>query len=225
MDLVQFIYAFLIFPVGYVWLKNFIYILLRNEIGVNLSLGEWFTIDTVFTIFFMYFYAFGIMHALTKTFSLHLNRDPLYDIFDNSKYFHEFLSHIGMYAGIILLITLLSLVNSAFPIIIENKKSTMYLVIGAAWATGFLGYIGMFFSTDKGFQYSKYKRIMKLIFGFCFLVQALFYFFLHPSFTLQYSAFWFVFIALTSIIVSMFVFNPTKRFGKILQRLPINGID
>lgn len=225
MDLVQFIYAFVIYPIGYIWLKNFIYILLRDEIGAKLTLGQWVTIDTGFTIVFMYFYAFGIIHALTKTFSLNLNRDPFYDMFDDSKYFHEFFSHVGMYVAVIVVVTILSLLNGIFPFSFENKKIVMDSLVGVAWFTGFLTYLGAFFFTDKGFQYSKYKRIMKLTFGLCFLVEVIFYYFFRTQFTLAHGGYWFVFIMLTSTIVSMFIFSPGRRFGKLLQRLPINGID
>lgn len=225
MDFVQFVYSFVVFPLIYVWLKNFIYILLKDQIGITLGLGNWITIDTVFTIFFLYFYAFGIIHALTKTFSLNLNRDPLYDIFQDSKYFHEFLSHVGMYVALVVVVTILSLLNGVFPFEVENKKISMDILAGVAWGMGILTYIGAFLLTDKGFQYSKYKRIMKLTFGFCFVVLALFYFGFRPRFSLSYSAFWFVLISLTSTIVSMFLFSPGRRFGKLLEKLPLHGID
>lgn len=225
MDLVQFLYAFVIYPIGYIWIKNFIYLLLREEIGVRLTLGQLITIDTVFTVLFLYMYAFGIIHALTKTFSLNLNRDPFYDMFDDSKYFHEFLSHVGMYAGVVMVMTVLSLINGLFPFQVVNNKLYMDVLVGLGWFAGFLTYIGMFFSTDKGFQYSKYKRIMKLLFGSCFTLEVLFYFAFRPKFALQYGWFWFILLTLTSTIVSMFIFSPGRRFGKLLQRLPINGID
>lgn len=225
MDLVQFIFAFVIYPVGYLWLKNFIYILLRDEIGIRLTLGEWVSIDTGFTLIFMYFYAFGIIHALTKTFSLNLNRDPLYDMFEDSKYFHEFLSHVGMYAVLIAVTTILGMLNGFFPFLVENKKITMDILVGISWFMGFVTYVGLFLSTDKGVLYPRYKRIMKLTFGGSFLLLTGEYFFLRPSFSLSYSAFWFSIIALTSAITSMFVFSPGRRFGRLLKRLPINGID
>lgn len=225
LDLVQFLFAFLIYPVMYVWLKNFLYFLLRTEIGTALSFRDWINIDTGFTIFFMYFYAFGIIHALTKTFSLNTHRDPLYDIFEDSQYFHEFLSHVGMYVAAILLFTVIALLNCVFPIVVEENKTSLYLVLLLGWIMGFIAYIGAFYTTDKGVDYHRYRRIMKLTFGLSFVSLAIGYFFVHPRFSMHYAAFWFVLLGTASTIVSMLVFSPTRRFGRLLGKLPIKGID
>ncbi len=225
LDLVQFLFAFLVYPVTYIWLKNFLYFLLRSEIGVALSLREWINIDTAFTVFFMYFYAFGIIHALTKTFSLNLHRDPLYDIFEDSKYFHEFISHVGMYVAAVILFAVLGILNCFFPIQVEQNRSTLYLILALGWIMGFFAYLGAFYTTDKGVDYHRYRRIMKLAFGLSFLTLSISYFVIHPLFSLKYSAFWFVLLGSASTIVSMFLFSPTRRFGRLLGKLKIQGID
>ncbi len=224
-DLVQFIFAFFVYPVAYIWMKQFLYILLREEIGVLFSIGQWITIDTIFTIFFLYFYAFGIIHSLTKSFNLKVNRDPFFDVFEQSEYFHQFITHVGMYVAGFILFVIFGVINSFFPFDIVIQKNPFYTILGSAIAAGMLCYIGAFISTDKGMGYQKYKRIMKLTFGMSFAILAITYFVQKPAFNLQFAMYWFAITLFTTLIASMFIFNPTRKFGKLLRTLPLQGTD
>ncbi len=225
-DLVQFLYAFVIYPIGFLWLRNFLYFLLKEELGVSIRVADWIVLDSICSVFFLYFYAFGIIHSLTKSFQLKLNRDPLFDLFEQSQYFHEFLSHVGMYVGLFIVISLLSVLNSFIPIDTVSSKQTFYAVLGTGFLVGVLLHAGLFSLTDKGVQYTRYRRIMKLLYGCTFLLHLCIYTFVRPRFSLDYGFFWFCLTALSSLMFTSFVFQPMKRFQKILELLSIGkGID
>lgn len=225
-DLVQFLYSFLIYPLGYVWMKNFLFVLLTQENGMQFSPGRWMVIDTIFTIFFLYFYAFGIIHSLTKTLSLQLNRDPLFDLFEQFKYFHEFLSHVGMYCGTFFVISVLSLANTLFPFAVTLHRNTFWGLVAFGWTTGIFLYIGLFFLTDKGVQYARYKKLIRLTYGASFVLHIIAYLILTPAFNLHYAAYWLTFCLLTSLVMCTFFLHPTDRVLRYLTLIRMNkGID
>lgn len=225
-DLVQFVYAFVIYPAGYVWLKNFLYFIFRDEVGVSMSVGQWMTVDAVFTVLFLYFYAFGIIHSLTKTFSLQMERDPLFDLFHQSEYFHEFLSHVGMYVGLLFLLTILGVINVFLPLEIVAAKTTFYFILLIALLGGMLAYIGAFYTTDKGIGYSKYSKLLKLSIAGSFLLHVLLYFRYDPRFNISFAVFWFGFGIVTALVLTPLFINPTRRLWKILEILQLDkGID
>lgn len=218
LDFTQFFYAFILSPILFIWGKSFLFFLLRNELDLNLSLGEIFLLDSAFSAVFLYVFAFVVIHSLTKTFHLKRTKDPLYDMFEHSEFYHQELSHLAIYAGGMLLITLLSVVNLFVPLVIEHIKWQFYLILVSGTVTGALTFLGiwLFEATDPSFM-----RLMKLCFGFFFLVHVTLYFVLDPAFNAHYGFYWAIFMSfLTTVIISLFAERPEKKKG-VLDRIPL----
>lgn len=214
-DVVQFIYAFVIYPVVYIWLQNFIFVLLREEIGISLTIPQWIAINSVFSVTFMFFYAFGIIHSLTKTFALEMERDPLFDLFAHSEYFHEVASHIGIYVIAGVVFSLLALLNVFFSLPIELGKQLFFAVLLVAAASGFFIYIGLFTLTD--IESAMYRRVMKLTTGSIFTFLALLYIFFRPPFSSPHLFYWFTFVCMAMTVLSILFMNPSRRMVRFFE--------
>jgi len=191
-----------------------------------MSLNEWIWIDTAISISFLYFYAFGVIHSLTKTFSLRLERDPFYDIFAQSEYFHEFLSHVGMYSLSLIAVAFVGLLSIPFPLSIPVDKKLMWGLVVIALCMGLLAYFGLFGLTDKGVNYDIYKRLVKLTYGLCFVILAAASFFFSVSFSESYTVFWTVFFFFFSLTISTFFMNSSRRIYRFFDYLHLtHGID
>ena|SRR3989344_6001029 len=207
-DLVQFAYAFVVLPIFFIWLKSFVYFLFRSELGVKLSTGQLFTLDTVFSTLFLYIYAFVVIHSVTKTFNLKHYRDPLYDLFAHSEYYHVWLSHVVILVGAMAGVSLLSLVNLLVPFSVVASKVVMVAVVGAGLVTGALVFVGVWL-TDP--DQAQYMRLMKLSFGVFFMVHALMYFVFDPKFRAEYFMFWFLLMVFAGATVFSVMFERSKK--------------
>ena len=79
LDFVQFIYLFIMTPTLFVWLKTFLFYLLRNELEYSLSINELFVIDTIFTVIAVFVISAVAIHSLTKTFWIKRHHNPKFD--------------------------------------------------------------------------------------------------------------------------------------------------
>ncbi|HSW89905.1 MAG TPA: hypothetical protein VLH19_03455 [Patescibacteria group bacterium] len=216
LDLVQFLFAFIVYPLAYIWLKNFTYFLVRRELGINVSQTEWLVIDTGMSVLFMYFYAFGIIHSLTKTFSLNLERDPLFDLVEHSEYFHEFLSHVGMYGFVLGAFNVLSIINVFVPLPLQFTKPIFYSILLVGICMGLLGYYVMFSVTQ--IKDRRYQRYMRVGVGLGFIVHAAIYFLGDVHFASQFVVYWYDFFVFSTMIAAFFFIAPFRRIGKRLSR-------
>ena len=207
-DLVQFAYAFVILPIFFVWLKSFIYFIFKHELGVGLSTGQLFAIDTAFSLLFLYIFAFVVIHSLTKTFNLKHYRDPLYDLFAHSEYYHVWLSHVVMFAGGMLGGTLLSIVNLFVPLSLAVGKVVFMGVLGLGFGAGLLVFAGVWLADPDQAQF---MRLMKLTFGFFFMVHVVLYFLFDPKFSIDQVVYWFIFMILTACVICSFFFERSKK--------------
>jgi hypothetical protein len=216
MDLVQFVYAFVITPVMYIWLKIFLFYVLRPELNLRLSLGEIFLLDGVFTLLFLYVFAFVVIHSLTKTFGLRKDDNPRYNLFADSEYYHQLLSHVAVYCGAGLLFLLVGLVNIFIPFPIVGPLWWMYCIALFGFVGGGLGLaaIWMYETPDRRFY-----RLMKLFAGIMFVVEVWIFIIASPSFTLSYSVFWFMFSCYFSLAVLSLVAD-RPRPDSWWERLP-----
>jgi hypothetical protein len=210
LDLIQFLYTFILAPLFFIWAKTFIFFLLRSESTIMLSAGEMFTIDTAFTLFLFYIYAFIVMHSVTKSFRLNTEKDPLYDLFSHSEYIHLWLSHIVMALGLMILLLILALVNLFFPLVTTMGKLTFYLICAAGIVSGSIAFIGLLL-TDPRQTGRRYMRLMKLAIGVTFSVLAITYFLVDPQFAGRYSLYWFIFFMFSTMLVwSFFSYRSSK---------------
>lgn len=209
-DLVQFIYLFVLSPVMFIWFKSFMFYLMKAQLGQGLTLNQLFMIDTILTMAcFVIFTALAI-HSLTKTFSLNLEHNPEFDLYELSEYFHLYWSHIIIWIGVLAVATFVGLANVlidfVIPATISISMSSVALV-GIIMGTLFFVALG-----DMGEFQRKYLRIMKLSFAFLFVLHVLAYFMFDVPFAKEKLAYWFTFFALlTLVIISLFTRLKTLR--------------
>lgn len=216
LDLVQFMYSFVIFPLMFVWLKSFLFYLMNKELNIRLSVTEIFVVDTLFTIIFLYVFAFGVIHAVTKSFSLKSKRDPLYDIFGHSEYYHLWLSHVGVYVGTVFLTAFLAILNIFVPFQIAFGKVHFYLLLGVGFLFGLAGFSVVWITEIEGRQFF---RLMKLVFGVSFATLVWCYFVFDPDFSSEYSFYWFVFMASVATVLSSYLIQKSRRATNVLERV------
>lgn len=209
-DLVQFFYAFVLTPMLFVWLKTFLYFLLRVEVNIRLSAVQLFLVDTTFSLFFMYVFAFVVIHSLTKSFNLKRVRDPLYDLFEHSEFFHLWLTHLIMYIGGMVLISVLSIFNIWFPLEISMSRYNFYLLNVLGLVAGFFVFMIIWLSDPKQDQ-ANFMRLMKLSFGFFFLVHVVVYFVFNPAFSPAFGLYWGSLNIFTALVLcSLFSYRSEK---------------
>lgn len=222
MDLVQFIYAFVLMPVLFIWLKSFLYYLMQVEVEVQLSQLEMTLIDTGFSLVFLYIFAFVVIHSLTKSFHLKSSQDPLYDIIEHSEVFHLWITHLVVYIGMMLLITVLAAVNLFFPMQIFSSKFIFYFWNITGLLSGAIAFV-MIWIADPKTGSVNFLRIMKLCYGLFFLIHVVLYFTFNPAFNIHYGIFWWSFAAFTSLVIcSAFAYKSEKAhnlFSRVAEKL------
>jgi hypothetical protein len=217
LDLIQFLYTFILAPLFFLWAKTFIFFLLRSEATISLSTGQLFTIDTAFSLFLFYMYAFIVMHSLTKTFRLNTERDPLYDLFHHSEYIHLWLTHIVTGIGSMVLLIILAIVNIYFPLLVAMSKPVFYLVCAAGILAGSVSFVGLWL-TDPRQNGRRYMRLMKLAIGISFIILTTAYFIVTPSFDSRYGLYWFIFFTFSTMLVWSFFTYRSLRMYEIFSK-------
>ncbi len=222
LDLVQFVYAFVLAPALFIWIKSFLYYLLRVEVEVSLSALQIFMIDTAFSTVFLYIFAFVVIHSLTKSFHLQSSKDPLYDIFEHSEFFHLWLTHLIVYVGAMLLISIMAFFNVYYPLTIETSKPLFYFWTITGFMTGIVSFVMIWISDPKQ-NGANFARVMKLLFGVFFLLHVLLYFLLDPPFNVQHGLYWWSLSLFTALVVcSLFAYKSERAhnlFSRVAERL------
>lgn len=215
-DLVQFLYAFVFFPLLFIWIKTFIFLLFKNELFVHFSSGQLFMVDTILSTFFLYIYAFIVIHSLTKSFELKRKFDPFYDLFQHSEYFHLWLSHLVIYGGILMLLAIISLLNISVPAHFAASRLMFGAILFSALVVGFSFFCSVFFYESPN---PSFMKIMKLLFGCFFLIDVLGYFLFQPSFSMDYIFYWYTFTIFLTLIVCSFSSQRSQKAKRLLHRL------
>ncbi len=215
LDAVQFIYAFVLSPLTFIWLKSFLLYFAKNEVNPNLSQTELFAIDTTFSVGFLFFYAFVVIHSLTKSFEMKRHRDPLYDVLADSESFHLWISHTFMYSLLMILVTLLALTNLFLPLNLVLDKPVFYVILTLGGLVGFVGFAAVYLSN---FTEYKFMKLMKLIFATLFSILVLANFILDPKFGASFVVYWTVFSAFGSLVFSSFILEKSQRSRHFMDR-------
>jgi hypothetical protein len=215
LDIVQFLYAFVIIPIAFVWMKAFILYFARNEIGAPINDTQLFVLDSAFSVIFLYLSSFVAIHSLTKTFEIQAQRDPLYDIIEHAEKFHLWISHTSMYFLVMLLFVMLGLMNIYFPLAVNMSKNAFLAFLFLGYLAGILGYASISLSnfTEKAFM-----RLMKLGFGFGFSALVTMYFVFDPKFSASYVMYWFVLMSFSSLVASSFFIERSDRLKGYINR-------
>jgi hypothetical protein len=216
-DLVQFLYAFLFAPVIFIWSKSFLFYLLRTDSFEQLGYGQVFFFDSLFSVFFLYVFAFIVIHSLTKSFQVKKKADPLYDLFSDSEFFHLFISHFVIYLGTMVLLTVFSILNLLIPLDLDLNNFWFSTMLFSSLMIGIFCFIGiwLYASIQKGAL-----KIFKFLFGSFIFLHIICYFIFEPSFDSQYLVFWVVFsIFLTMTYCSFFVGSNGRVSGRVKLRI------
>lgn len=217
-DLVQFIYGFVLGPVAYIWLKTFLFFNLRNELGISLSIDQLFLVDSIFSVFMIYLLMTNAIHSLTKTFNLRKERDPEFDLFHLSEYFHLWLTHIVIYGGFILLFVLLAAVNFFIPFTLHLTKvavwgfSVVSFILGMIWSVAVLTF-------DPKQSTDNFIRFFKLMSGAFFSILVTVYFVLDPEYSPRFLGFWISISVGFGMVSGFMTFNRSRKMKKFLLRL------
>ncbi len=219
-DLVQFVYAFVLTPIVYVWLKSFLFVFLVQELNLHLSVTDLFIADTVFTVIFLFVFAFLVIHSLTKSFELKRHRDPFYDIFQHSEFFHLLTSHVVLYVGAVVLINIISTVNVFIPLEVVNNMFVFYAALVLGFIIGIIIYIGILLTDDEfDVKFPRFEMFVELVYIAFFLFNIGIYFFLRPGFNLAHVMYWFVFMILGGFITGSLILDRSERIVKRLKKL------
>lgn len=207
-DLIQFIYGFVISPILFVTIKSLLFVLFKSETGLLLTMNQIFLLDTLFSVIFLYIYGFIVIHSLTTSFKLVMLKDPLTDLFEYSEYFHLWLSHIVMWMGGALLLLVTGVINIFFPLTVDPNRNLFFSLL---WVGVLLGVVAFAATVNSDPQQRSYMRIMKLLFGFLFLINTLSYFIFEPAMNMQHIVFWTSFmITITLVACSLIVPRSTR---------------
>ncbi|GIK84276.1 MAG: hypothetical protein BroJett025_08980 [Patescibacteria group bacterium] len=215
LDFVQFVYMFLLAPTMYVWLKSFLFYILRNELEFRLSVTDLFVVDTTFSVLAFIVMAAIAMHTLTKTFWLKRHHDPEFDIYHLSEYFHLWWTHIVIWGGAMLLATFVSISNVLIPFqIVAATKLQFYSLLTIGLILGPLTFFAIWMSDAKQ---GNFMRLMKLILAVFLLVHVLVYFVLDPVFNMTNAGYWFVFANFFSATLCASFFERYEKTNRLLN--------
>lgn len=218
-DLVQFVYAFVLTPIVYVWMKSFLFVFLVKELDLRLTVTEIFLADTVFTVIFLFFYAFLVIHSLTKSFELKRSRDPLYDLFQHSEFFHLLTSHVAIYIGLVVLISILSTVNIFIPLDFTHNMIAFYACLGFGFLVGLFVYVGILLTDDDfELQHPRFEMFIELLYASFFIYHISLFFYFRPAFNMTEVVFWFVFMILFGFIISSYVLERSEKFVTFMKQ-------
>ncbi len=225
-DFVQFAYAFILMPLLFFWGKSFLFFVVKENLRLGLSIPQWFFIDSLYSLLYLYLYSFVVIHSLTKSFEIKKSKDPLYDLFEHSEYFHMWLSHAVTYSGGIILLLFLASINIFYPLPISGSIFQFLVLLTLSVPVGFAIYMVMvMYQGTKG----RFMQLMKLMVGAATVVYVCEYFFLTPSFSIEYSVYWFSLFAsvITSGCVAFAEYSQKasttfEKIGKFLK-LPSRG--
>ncbi len=215
LDLVQFIYLFVMAPTLFVWVKSFLFYILKGELGLSLSVNQVFVLDTVLSVIAFYIFSAVAIHTLTKTFRLHKDHNPLFDLFELSEYFHLWWSHLIIWIGLMAVLAFIAVVNLFIPIASAQAiiSAPVAVMIGL-----FLGLTLFMIVWQSDVQQANYMRIMKLSFAFFFALHVVLYFILTPKFSAQYAPYWAVFNIFFAAVVSGFWLQRSRRARSFRDR-------
>lgn len=205
----QFVYLFVMAPTLFVWLKTFLFYLLRNELEPSLTVTEMFVVDTIFTVIAIFVMVAVAIHSLTKTFKIKRAINPQFDIYHLSEYFHLWWSHIIIWGGAMLLVSFVALANVFAPLELELTKGIFIFSQFFASVVGGLFFMAIWMSDP---EQGNFMRLMKLLLVFFSVIHIVFYFVFDPQFNSQYVIYWFSLAAFVSAAAIGSVF---ERYEKL----------
>lgn len=216
LDLVQFVYAFILTPMVFIWLKSFLFYFLVNELNAGLTVQQIFVVDTIYSVIFLFVFAFIVMHSLTKSFEIKRSRDPQYDIFAHSEFFHLVSSHSVIYVGAMVLFSFLSIVNLYIPLVSNLSIVGLYFMAGFGFVFGIASFISLLLTEINNL---KFVKTIKSLFAFFFLFHIMLYALFSPGFDGGRVMFWFVCMIFSGFVFSSLLIERSEKAMKFLRKL------
>jgi hypothetical protein len=228
LDLIQFFYAFVVTPLLYVWGKSVLYTILQTELGDHISQRGLFLYDTVFTLIFLYVYAFVVMHSLTASFNIKMWKNPNYNLFLDSEYLHLWLTHIVGFIGGLVLFAGIGLVNGFIPLPLELSRQGFYLLNIVGFLSGILIFMGIIPLSDPNQSGKNFRRMMKLSFGALFLLHLVIFQIVDIPFNSSRVIFWITSFSFSAMVLCSAVVRSSKVkawFEQVSQKYKRQGWD
>ncbi len=218
-DVVQFLYAFVLLPTMFVWFKSALFVILRDQVGLSLSMTQLFMIDTVFSTVGLFISFFIVIHSLTKSINLIVTKDPLVDVHELSEYFHLSFSHFAIYLGELVLVIMISLLTIFLPWYGGTWSiATIVILLGVAAGVYFYMSVINFEVASRNFL-----RIIKILLGLTLLIQMTGYYLKDVTFSPEYMGYWSMLAAvLVATFLNLFVYPTRTDEGKKIYNLSIN---
>lgn len=217
LDIVQFLYIFLFYPVFFVWIKSFIYVQVRGDLGAALTANEFFLIDTAVSLTWLYLYGIFAIKGFTKTLFLARHKDPLADLFEHTEYFHLWISHLAIFFGVAIISLILAGINVFLPFQVPNATITTLFVACIGSIVGIFMFVMLLLSDPKQNGY-RLLKVVKLVYGFVFTVLISLYLFIEPPFTTAHSMYWLVVFMYASFVVCSIFSYKSSRANSWLDR-------
>lgn len=221
-DLVNFFYLFILFPLIFFWAKFFLFYLLRQEVGRTLTLNQFFFIDSAFTLGGIFLFIPLSIHALTKSFALKKTTHEEFDIFHVSEYFHLWWSHIGAFVGAMLLITFIATLNVFFPLLTKTQLP-FSLLSAISIVIGLVGFISIGLA-DPQQEKKNFMYLMKMTVGVLCLYHFSLFFTFRPTLSMFHAGFWSSFIIFLTAVICFLLFGSSPRFSRVKKRLVHSGL-
>ena len=213
-DIVQLLYAFVIAPLMFIWLKSFLYYILTVESSFAPTPANLFLIDTSFSVVFLFIYAFIVIHWVTKSFEVKRYKDPFYDMLSHSETLHLWVSHTFMFLGILVLLLMLAIANIFFPLEVEASRLQFYFILALGYLAGWIGFAGVWLAN---FTESKFLLLMRFCFAIYFLILALSYFVSGLKFSSDYGVFWFLFMSGLGLTSGSFLLEKSNKVTRFVN--------
>lgn len=218
-DLVQFFYAFILMPLMFVWGKILIFALIRGGLNTGLSDGNYLIIDTIYSLIFLYIFGFEMLHAMTKSVSLKVLQDPLYDIFVYLEYFHLWLTHLVCSVGSILLMMIFSVGNLFFPLDAHVSRPLFNIFLVSSLIFGWIAFMTIWLCDPHQGKRYRYMRIMKISIGVLFVSQVVGYAIATPSLSAQFAVYWGIAMSSTMMVACAFLSYRSTRIKNWLEQV------
>jgi len=215
-DMVQFFYSFILMPTVFIWFKGFLFFLLKSELGGVISQNELFFWDTIYSVLFLFLFAFVVIHSLTKSFELKRNKDPLYDLFEHSEYYHLWVSHTIIFVGAMALSTLISAINIWIDSTFLLSKLSFYIALATAPIISAVAFKAFKIADFGDFRFLK---LMKLFSGLFFLIHGIIFIIIEPAFDSTKIMYWYTANVFGVLSIISFLHSPEPEPLPVHKRI------
>jgi hypothetical protein len=135
---------------------------------------------------------------------------------ENSQKFHLQLSHMPVYVGSMVILTIPSILNIYLPLRGNYAGSLVFVVLFFGMIMGLCAFfaVKLYKSPNPNFM-----RLMKLCFGMFFILHLVIFFTAYVRFSINYGAYWFAFSCFLTTVLLSFI-PGISRSQRLLRNIP-----